>query len=120
MKRSPIRPQSAKRRRVNRARWELAADHLDEPCRIRSEVCTGWAEHFHELVGRRQGGSLTDPRNLVPSCDRCNGWIEDYPELARDNGWKVHQAQSMRAEDGFAVPINPNPLAIAWDEDGVA
>jgi hypothetical protein len=114
-----IRPQSAKRRKVNKVRRELANDLLDEPCRIRGPVCTGWAEHFHELVGRAQGGSLTDERNLVPSCDSCNGWIEDNPAVAERNGWKVRSWDAVKGDRGL-VPVKPSRIAIASDLEGVS
>lgn len=85
----PPRRTSAKRRRTNLVRAALAHEYLGALCRIRSEVCTRDAENFHELVGRAQGGSLVDRRNLVPACQRCNGWIEDNPKMAVLSRWKV-------------------------------
>lgn len=46
--------------------------------------CRQRVEGLHERRKRSAGGSLTNPRNLIPACNRCNGWIEDQPRLARD------------------------------------
>lgn len=116
MRRTRIKPVSDKRRQVNRARRKLAADHLDEPCRLHTPVCTGWAEHFHELVSRGQGGSLTDGRNLVPSCDACNGWVEDNLQEAYMRGVRYPSWESQLGVEG-RVPDPANVLAIAWDDD---
>ena len=40
----------------------------------------------HELLKRSQGGSITDPSNMVPLCSRHNGWVEDEPDAAYDLG----------------------------------
>ena len=112
-----LRPMSAKRRKVNRARRRLTDDRLDEPCRLRTEVCTGWAESWHELVGRAQGGSLVDLRNLVPACHRCNGWVEDNPGLAWSRGLKVRAFDSTEGEGG-RVPASLSPICAVWAWNG--
>jgi hypothetical protein len=30
----------------------------------------------HEIVKRSQGGSITDPSNMLPLCNFHNGWVE--------------------------------------------
>lgn len=109
-----MRAVSKKRQKVNRRRWQLAYDYIDADCRLHTPVCTGKAEHFHELVGRAQGGSTVDPRNLTPACDRCNGWVEDNPAISRKYGWKVPSWQAARG-DGGLVPEFRSGFAIAWD-----
>jgi len=44
--------------------------------------CRGCIEGLHELRKRSAGGSLVNPDNLIPSCNPCNGWVEDNPEEA--------------------------------------
>jgi len=46
--------------------------------------CRGRLEGLHEIRKRTSGGSLTNPKNLVPSCNVCNGWIEDNPTEAHN------------------------------------
>lgn len=65
-----------------------------EPCRIGPllaeaevsplPVCAGRVQGLHERRKRSAGGSLTNPANLIPACNACNGWVEDEPALARD------------------------------------
>lgn len=109
--------QSSRRRQEQTVRAALAHEHLGARCRIGSDVCTGDAENFHELVGRAQGGSIIDRRQLVPCCQRCNSWIEDHPTVAYANGWKVRQVDAKPGAGGL-VPAVPHPLAIANDEEG--
>lgn len=97
MKRTRIASVSAKRARVNRARRKVSERLYEERgpfCELRTAVCTVSAEACHELVGRAQGGSLTDERNLVLACNRCNGHVEDEPSTAREAGWKCPRAEA--------------------------
>lgn len=52
--------------------------------------CTVIAQCIHERKKRSQGGSLVDTENLMASCFFCNGWVEDWPTLARELGLVVH------------------------------
>lgn len=91
MRRTRIRQVSKRRAAVNRDRRELSKRLHDERgpwCQVRGPDCTGLAEGLHELVGRAQGGSLVDERNLLLACNRDNTFIEDRPAVARENGWK--------------------------------
>ena len=112
-RRTRIRPQSAKRRREQKTRRQLASPYEIERCAIDSPVCTGWAEAWHELVGRAQGGSITDPRNLVGCANACNGWVEDNPLEARSRGWKV-PSHDAKAGKGGLVPKVLSPLSLAY------
>ena len=92
MKRTPLRPMSSKRRRVNaeRRRNMLAAFGSEPQCRVRwDDRCTGRADSVHELKKRSALGSITDPANCVPCCNPCNSAIEDHPLEARRRGWVV-------------------------------
>jgi hypothetical protein len=51
-----------------------------------SSHCRGRIEGLHELRKRSAGGSLTNPDNLVPACNPCNGFIEQEPGMARSLG----------------------------------
>ena len=48
--------------------------------------CARYAIGLHELRKRSQGGSITDPANLLRCCGPCNSWVEDHPLLARQAG----------------------------------
>lgn len=117
-RRRPLRRESADRRVEQAVRRAIAAEVGPTGCRLRIlNVCTGRAENLHELVGAGQGGSRVDRRNLAPACDRCNGWVEDFPELARRYRWKVPRHQAVPGNRGL-VPADPNPYAIdhgGWD-----
>lgn len=73
-----------------RERAKLTAE-LIEPgvtlCVVQSPVCWRWAHHLHHLRKSSQGGPDTK-ENCVPSCDPCNGYIEQNREWARANGWE--------------------------------
>ena len=96
---SPIAPVSAKRQRENRERARMAGalhpggrgDGQDRPlCDVTQarataglpplDGCTRWADNLHEPLTRARGGSITDPGNVLPSCDPCNGALSSIPE----------------------------------------
>lgn len=112
MKRTGIRAVSAKRRVQNRIRRGLADEIGRHRCMIGSPVCTGWAEHWHELVGSGTGGSRTDERNLVPCCDACNGGPCENDPRRYEFGWKVRVVDAMQG-DGGLVPKRLSPLCLA-------
>lgn len=58
---------------------------------IAPSECHGRIEGLHELRKRSAGGSLVNPDNLIPSCNRCNGWVEDNPEDAYVLGFVVRE-----------------------------
>lgn len=95
LKRTPLRQRSVKRAGFMREVRAPAVAELvaaGEPCRIGpvladeglGPVCRGVVEGLHERRKRSAGGSLTNPENLIPACNACNGWVEDYPKLARE------------------------------------
>jgi hypothetical protein len=94
-KRTPIRQRSAKRSefmRDVRAPAVAALVARGERCRIGplladaglGEPCGIVVQGLHERRKRSAGGSLTNPANLIPACNVCNGWVEDFPKLARE------------------------------------
>lgn len=60
--------------------------------RLIAVKCHG-SVHGHELRKRSQGGSVTDPANVVLLCNLHNGWVEDFPALAERVGLVVHAWQ---------------------------
>lgn len=107
-----LNPQSAKRKVQQAIRRALAGPLHGEPCVLALPVCTGRAEHWHELVPSGRGGSRIDPRNISPSCDACNSLVEDTPTQATARGMKVPTREAMDGEGGL-VPIHPNPYSLA-------
>ena len=95
LKRSPLRQRSVKRAGFMREVRAPAVAELvaaGERCRIGpvladerlGPVCRMVVEGLHERRKRSAGGSLTNPDNLIPACNACNGWVEDFPALARE------------------------------------
>jgi hypothetical protein len=111
--RKRIAPQSAKRKAEQQVRRALAGQLEGARCQLRLEVCTGGAEHWHELVGAGVGGSRTDLRNLTPACDACNGYLEQLPDRY-ERGLKVRAVHAVPGRDGL-VPAVAHPLAAASD-----
>ena len=112
MRRSPVRRQSARRRREQAVRRGYAAELGDTACALNVfNVCTGMAEAFHELVGAGVGGSRVDRSNICPSCNRCNSWVEDNPGVAYRLGLKVPSHEAVPGDHGL-VPAVPNRHAI--------
>lgn len=118
-RRCGLRRTSPRRDADQDVRRRLSAGYEHAACRLLTPVCTGRAEAFHELVGRAQTGSIVDPRNLTPACNRCNSWCEDNPADAYVLGIKVRSHDAAPGERGL-VPAEPHPLAIAWDAGGDA
>lgn len=90
----PLAQVSRKRARENRTRAAVL-----RPLRQATDACarcggTGWPIHGHELLSRAQGGSITDRSNIVMLCDPRNGWCEDNPKLAAEQGWKISKKWS--------------------------
>ena len=86
MKRTPIRPVSAKRARANRRRTEVLRSLYGTPCAARLAMCTGRAEQGHEVLSRARGGSITDPENIIGVCAPCHQWITEHPLEATERG----------------------------------
>ena len=102
-RRSRLRPRSAKRRREQHGRdagVAVARERSHGRCEIQSPVCTGWGEHGHERRKSSSGGSRTNPRNVLWSCDPCNGFVEDFPAIART--MKATNGQSVVVREGDA------------------
>lgn len=98
MKRTRLNSISAKRRNVIKERREVVKQMFEDRgpvCELQTPTCAGMADAAHELVGRAQGGSLVDVRNMLLACNPCNGWVEDNPRMARLLGLKVPRWESV-------------------------
>lgn len=114
MKRSRIRPVSAKRQAENRQRQKLRTVLLAErgpwcqapaitlhaSCWGKPELpevgyvahqainslCTGQWVDMHEVLTRARGGSITDPANILLLCRPCHDWVTTHPREAHAVG----------------------------------
>jgi hypothetical protein len=91
VKRTPIRRQSARRRREQAERRRVLAGLLEERgpwCEAGlHNVCTGQAQDGHEVLPRSAGGSITDPDGIKLLCRACHTVITENPAWARKAGW---------------------------------
>ena len=70
--------------------------------------CIGRIEGLHELRKRSAGGSLINPANLMPACNPCNGWVEDYPEESHILGFVVREG-----DEGYEELGKRNDISLA-------
>lgn len=85
---SPLKAQSVKRQREQRLRAKMLRETFGpNPSCAR---CGGPADDAHELLSRARGGSIVDPRNIVPVCRACHSWITTSPVEAEAEGWALH------------------------------
>jgi hypothetical protein len=101
--RTPLRKVSRKRAAANTTRAavvaELKARQVERFGYVFCERCGRIGNvHGHELRGRGQGGSITDPANIRLACDPCNEWAEQEPILAVAEGWKISRKHSGETE----------------------
>ena len=94
---APLRPRSTKADAAARRRsalvQRLAAEgvrcevgHVLAAAGVTPFRCSGALQGIHERRKRSSAGSLEVADNLVPSCNWCNGWIEDrLPILLADD-----------------------------------
>ncbi len=57
-------------------------------CEIAVKGCLNQPVYLHEKLKGKEGGSMTDPSNLVLACNHCNGWVEDNPKKALELGFR--------------------------------
>lgn len=99
MKRTPLKPRSAKRAKYYREvriplvqkilsdhPWCQAGQLIEDP----DHQCQGRSMDVHERKKRSQGGSLEDPHNLLAVCRLCHGWIDAHPAHSYDLGLLIH------------------------------
>lgn len=94
MKRSPLRPISAKRRAEGDLRRELRVEQLNrEPyCEANAEGCRHLASDVHEIVRRSQRpGAHLEPALFVSLCRPCHAWVTTHPVWAMHHGYALHQ-----------------------------
>ncbi len=101
MKRSAVKPMSSKRHAENRERRKVMAEAFGPretwQCYVSQSSFAGGLMgpcygplNGHEIVKRSQGGSITDPSNILILCDRHNEWVENFPVDAHRLGLMKH------------------------------
>ena len=105
--RTPLKAASAKRQRENQTRAKvigaIKATQIEHAGCVYCVRCRQTDEsviHGHELRSRAQGGSITDPGNIVLLCNNCNEWCEDFPIEAAAAGWKLSRKHGRTDNDG--------------------
>jgi len=86
VKRTRLKPQSAKRRRENRERRKAMIAAFGESPRCRFPACTRPADDAHEILSRARGGSITDPANVAPLCRVHHTFVTEHPAEAERLG----------------------------------
>jgi hypothetical protein len=86
MKRTPLRPKSAKQARIDRLRKKIRTELFElhplcQRCGKRPPT------DLHEPLPRSQGGDPTDKASVTAICRECHSEIHNNPEQARRDGW---------------------------------
>jgi hypothetical protein len=89
------------RERLDKKYFELRKKFLDtnKRCMINSPECTQEATCVHHTRGR--GIYMLMVETWMPSCKRCNNYVEAHDEWARENGYKKSR---------YAAPIRNHQL----------
>ena len=99
MKRSPIRPVSAKRQASNKVRARLVARQLDKfpTCQAGLEGCSGRALDVHEIIQRSaRPGAQLDAGLFLSLCRFCHSYITDQWSFAWNHGYVLRGWQDSR------------------------
>ena len=100
MKRSRLKPVSAKRKSQTRARRQLIDAVMERDkhsCQARLPECSFHATDVHELKTRARGGSIFEMSNCIALCRSCHSWITEHPAWASEHGFMLH-ATAQEAE----------------------
>jgi hypothetical protein len=107
-----MRRVSPKRAVLARQRAKLSADLRLNPRRCEFPLgCPQTADAWHEYLSRGQGGSITDPNNLLGACNPHNVWAEDNPIEAHDIGWRYCKKRAAELSVSDGVWMHPVRLA---------
>ena len=74
--------------------WARDFCEANPRCEIHSKLCTTHTQGVHHVIKRSAGGArmpgllaTEQGQVFVPACNRCNGYVEDHPAWARENGF---------------------------------
>lgn len=90
---SKIKQKSENKKEVDKELKKMYPAFLAENffiCKIQSPECTGVATVVHHKKGRI-GDQIFVVEDWMSSCPRCNGYVEDHDEWAREKGFKLNQ-----------------------------
>ena len=97
MKRSGLRPQSARRRKRD-AGYPSSRKAVYERAGGLCEVQANWRceRHGHQVhhIAGRQGPDPHNPDGLLLCCRPCHELIHAQPSLSYENGWMVRRNQT--------------------------
>ena len=109
MKRTPLKQQSARRKKVSAERSKMVGQQLEARpwceagpviykyqcdtlglalvrAKSRTDQCSNRSVDIHEPLQRSHGGSITDPENTIAVCRRCHDWIHSHPKVSIELG----------------------------------
>ena len=105
-RRKPIKRVSEKRKPLIEKRREFNQT-LPELCAIKSPVCWGKAQSWHEAIKRSAGGeivpslkALKQGQQFFAACHVCNDWIEQHPAWAEERGFVISGHKKVREQQG--------------------
>lgn len=83
----PIAKMSAKRKEVQKEYVKIVkkAAKKDHRCKVKSPDCTGKMQGMNHIQ-KKSPANITIEKNLTPSCNACNLYIELNTDWARNNG----------------------------------
>lgn len=76
------------RKQLTPLKKQLIKKHGDK-CMVKSPVCIGHPCYLQHNRGRIGDDNLTNPENIILSCNPCNTFIEDNPQWAKERGFKL-------------------------------
>lgn len=88
-KAKPIAKRSVKLSAKDREYKKIVKEMLEEDnrCELKTPNCIHIATGLHHK--KRRGINLLNRKYLLRSCDPCNGFVEQHPQYALDNGLSV-------------------------------
>lgn len=93
-KRRPIAAHSPKMQQYyDEVRIPAVIEAQGKPCEAALRGCTGYSVDIHEIVSRKQAGSLPLAVELgtLKVCRNCHDWITNHPREARDLGYSLRR-----------------------------
>lgn len=94
----PIKQQSSKQAAKYVERRKMLVEKTGGEPVLCARCNMRWAVDGHELLRRSQGGSISDPDNVVCVCRECHGWFGSNPVEAAAEGWVIRRDGGRRDE----------------------
>jgi hypothetical protein len=105
----PIKKEAPKRAKLNRQYRKEVKKAAEESnlCEVNSPVCIGVMQGFNHKQ-KRTVKNLLMKKNVERSCNPCNGYCEEHPKWAKDNGHFISKFKDLE-----------NTIIATPKEDGV-